>query len=205
MKTLTLISLSFATLVGAAHAQDKAPSPTPDKKLPAPPADKKAPDAGAMAKPPEAPKPATEIADMVKAMSGTWKCTGQADLGGTMQEVKATITHKADLDNFWIQSTFKGTAGKLPPFKFTVFTTYDAASKKWWRTRVNGRGGHSVERGTMNGAKVSWEGDARMMGNDIKVRATEEMVSPKEFHVMGEMSKDGGKTWTKDHDATCKK
>lgn len=202
MKTLTLISLSIATLAGAAYAEDK--------KAPTPPADKKVPDAASVAvppviKPPEAPKPATELIDMAKAMAGTWKCTGQADLGGTMMDVKATITHKPDLDNFWVQSTFKGTAGKLPPFKFTMFTTYDAASKKFWRTRVNGRGGHAVEWGTVNATKVSWEGDARMMGNDIKVRETQEVVGPKEFHVMGEMSKDGGKTWTKDHDATCKK
>jgi len=203
-KTHALIWLSLATLVGAAQADDKK-APTP---APAPDAGKKAPDAGKpgeAAKPPEAPKPATEIGDRVKAMMGTWKCTGQADVGGAMQDVKATITHKADLDNFWIQSTFAGTAGKMPPFKFTMFTTYDAPSKKWWRTRVNGRGGHATEWGTVNGTKVSWEGDARMMGNDIKVRETEEMTGPKEWKVMGEMSKDGGKTWTKDHDATCKK
>jgi hypothetical protein len=30
-------------------------------------------------------------------------------------------------------------------------------------------------------------------------------VSPKEVHVTGEYSKDGGKTWAMDHDVTCKK
>src|SRR5665647_2021683 len=167
MKTLTLISLSIATLAGAAFAEDKKPAQ--------PPADnKKAPDAGAMMKPPEAPKPPTELNDLAKAMAGTWKCTGTADIAGAMQEVKATITHKPDLDNFWMQSTFKGAVGKLPPFKFTMFTTYDAASKKFWRTRVNGRGGHASESGTMTGAKISWEGDGRVMGNDFKTRETEE-------------------------------
>jgi hypothetical protein len=209
MTKLTLIPLMIATLAGSVSADDKdkkAPAPPADKK--APPADKKAPDAKPVdtaAKPPEMPKPAPELVEMAKAMNGTWKCTGQADLGGSMGDVKATISHKADLDNFWIQTSFTGTAGKLPPFKFTMLTTYDAASKKFWRTRVTGRGGHAVEWGTAAGTKVSWEGDARMMGNDIKTRETEEMVSPKEVHVVGEMSKDGGKTWTKDHDATCKK
>jgi hypothetical protein len=196
MKLLTPIVLSLAALAGTAAADDK--------KAPAPPPDKKAPEAAV--KPPEPPKPAPELADRAKAMSGTWRCTGQADMGGAMQDIKAVITHKADLDNFWIQSTFSGSAAKIPgTFHFTMFTTYDAASKKWWRTRVNGRGGHAVETGTVDGNKASWEGEARMMGNDFKTRETEEAVSPKELHVVGEMSKDGGKTWAKDHDATCKK
>ena len=196
-KSHALIWISLATLVGAAQADDKKPAAG----APAMPAVKPA----EPPKPPEAPKPAAELVDSVKAMSGTWKCTGTADMGGAMMDVKATITHKVDLDGFYIQSTLVGVAGKMPPFKATMYRTFDAASKKWWRARVNARGGHGVESGTPNGTKVMWEGESRMMGNDVKTRETEEMVGPKEFHVMGEMSKDGGKTWSKDHDATCKK
>ncbi|CAN5909901.1 hypothetical protein BH11MYX3_BH11MYX3_42280 [soil metagenome] len=196
-KTHALIWISLATLVSAAQADDKKPAAG----APAMPAVKPA----EPAKPPEAPKPAQEMADALKAMAGTWKCTGTADMGGTSMDIKSTITHKTDLNGFWIQSSFVGTAGKLPPYKFTVMTTYDAAAKKWWRTSVNGRGGHRTETGTQAGTKITWEGDSRMMGNDSKVRDTEEMVGPKEWHVSGESSKDGGKTWSKDHEATCKK
>jgi hypothetical protein len=90
-------------------------------------------------------------------------------------------------------------------FHFTGYTTYDAAKKQWFRTMVNGHGGHSTAWGTQTGTTTKWEGDARWNGTDTKVRDTEEMVSPKEMHVVGEYSKDNGKTWSKDHDATCKK
>ncbi len=196
-KTHALIWISLAALVGTALAEDKKPAAG----APAMPAVRPA----EPPKPPEAPKPAAELTDTLKAMAGTWKCTGTADMGGTTMDVKATITHKRDLDGFWIQSNFVGTAGKMPPFKFTMMTTYDAAAKKWWRTSVNGRGGHMTATGTQAGTKTTWEGDARMMGNDVKVRDTEERVGPKEWKVLGESSKDGGKTWMKDHEATCKK
>jgi uncharacterized protein DUF1579 len=186
MKGLTTITFALVSLAATAHAGD------PAKGAPAPPAAT------------EMPKPPQELADMAKQMAGTWKCTGQAEIGGQMLDVKATITHKLDLDNWWVQSTFTGTAAKMPPFKFTAFTTYDAANKKWFRTMVNGHGGHTTAWGTASGTKVTWEGDARFGGADLKIRETED-ASPKEVHIVGEYSKDGGKTWNKDHDATCKK
>jgi hypothetical protein len=231
MKKLALVSVSIVSLapvslVGIAGAQTppakgapavpaaekKAPPPAADAKKPAPPADKAAPPAEKAAaekmappKPPEAP---AELADMAKNMAGSWKCTGQAELGGQMMDVKATITHKVDpnLNKFWINTSFTGTAGKLPPFKFFGYTTYDATAKKLWRVNVNGRGGHGWAWGTMADKKVTWEGEARWPGGvDVKVRESEEMVSPKEVKVLGEYSKDGGKTWSKDHEASCKK
>ena len=90
--------------------------------------------------------------------------------------------------------------------KFVMYTTYDATAKKLWRTAVNGRGGHSSGWGTIADKKTTWEGEARWPGGvDVKTRETEEMVSPKEVKIVGEYSKDGGKTWNKDHDASCKK
>jgi hypothetical protein len=128
-------------------------------------------------------------------------------MGGQMQDVKASISFKVEptLNKFWVQGSFTGTAGKMPPFKFTSYTTYDATAKKLWRVSINGRGGHSTVSGTMADNKTTWEGDAHFMMGDVKVRETEEMVSPKEMKVLGEYSKDGGKTWSKDHEAVCKK
>ena len=187
MNKVALISLSLASLVGIAV---KAPVPTT---------------------PPVAPKPAEappELAEMAKGMAGTWKCTGQAEMGGQMLDVKATITHRVDpnLNKFWVVSNFIGTAAKMPAFKFTGYMTYDATAKKLWRTAVNARGGHGWAWGTIADKKVTWEGEQRWpSGVDVKARDTEEMVSPKEMKVLGEYSKDGGKTWSKDHEAVCKK
>src|SRR5262245_39391912 len=186
MSKLVTISISLATLAGVAYAGDPAGG--------APAVPPKAADA----KPPEM-KPPQELTDMAKAMAGTWSCTGTAEMGGKNFDVKATITHKSDLDGWWIQRSFTGTAPTTPPSHFTGFTTYDAAKKMFYRTMVNGHGGHGVEWGTATDKKLAFEGDARWNGNDIKTRNTEEMTSPKEVHVVGEYSKDGGKTWNKDH------
>ncbi|HEY5947800.1 MAG TPA: DUF1579 family protein [Kofleriaceae bacterium] len=189
----------------AAPAAKGAPAATPAKGAPAVPGDK-AP-AVKPAEPPKPPEAPAELAAMAKNMAGTWKCTGQADMGGQMNDVKATITFKVEptLNKFWMQANFVGTAGKMPPFKFTSFTTYDASAGKFWRTSINGRGGHGWAVGTMTDKKVSWEGEAKWVAGDVKTRDSEEMISPKEFKVVGEASKDGGKTWSKDHEATCKK
>lgn len=153
---------------------------------------------------PKAPemKPPQELTDLAKAMVGTWKCTGQADFGGQKIDIKGTVVHKVDLDGFWIASSLTGTAGKLTVHS-TFLTTYDAGKKKFFRTTANGRGGHTTSWGTLTDKKVSWEGEARWNGNDVKTRTTEDM-SGKDVHITGESSKDG-KTWTFENDITCKK
>jgi hypothetical protein len=209
MTKLTTISFTLALAAGSASAQPKATPATPATPaakgapaMPAPPAAEKK--AAPPAKP-EAPKPPKEIADAIKAMAGTWKCTGTAEMGGQTGDVKATITMRSDLNGYWMQTSFTGTMAKMPPMKFTSFTSYDEANKKFYRVMVNAHGGHGTAWGTVADKKISWDGDARWMGQDVKMRETEEMVSPKEVKVLGEYSKDGGKTWTKDHEATCKK
>lgn len=209
MKKLHLMPISLVLVAGAAHAQQ----PKADKAAPPPQAGgaaaaqaKPAPPAPPPVAPKmEPPKPDQAFVDMAKGMSGTWKCTGTAEIMGNMTDVKATITHKADLNGFWIRSDFTGQAAKLPPMKFVMYTTYDAATKKLWRVQASAMGNHTTAVGTMADKKVTWEGDAHWMQGDVKVRGTDEMVSPKEVHITGEYSKDGGKTWNKDHDATCKK
>lgn len=195
MKNLIMLSLVLSTAAIAA------PDPKPAAGAPAvPTADKKAPPP-ADAKPPGPPK---ELVDMGKAMAGTWKCTGKVDAAGTVVDVKGTITNKTDLDGFWIVSSLTATAGK-GTMHGTFMTTWDAGQNKWYRTTANGHGGHSVAWGTTTGTKTAWEGDAHFMGKDMKIRGTDELVSPKEEHVAGEYSDDGGKTWKLDHDVTCKK
>ncbi len=210
MLKLAISTVTLGALTALAAAQPAAPA---DKKAPAAPpaADKKAAVAVPAAdKPatPMAPEVPAELTTLAKQMGGTWKCTGQGEIAGATMEVKATITHKVDanLNKFWIQSSFTGKAGKMPPLKFVMYTTYEPTAGKLWRVSVNARGGRATGTGTIAGNKISWEGEARWPGGvDVKTRMTEEIVSPKEVKVAGEYSKDGGKTWSKDHEATCKK
>lgn len=196
MKKVVLLSLLVSSVAfagdppkgGAATAP--APGPADAKKM--------------MAPPPEAPKPPQELTDMAKAMSGTWKCAGKAEMGGVTGDVKGTITHKSDLDGYWITSSLTASAGKAT-FHGMFMTTFDPGSKRFYRQSANGHGGHGVSWGTVSGTKTSWEGEDFFGGNNHKIRGTDEMVSPKEAHIVGEYSDDGGKTWKPDHDVTCKK
>jgi hypothetical protein len=209
MKKLAMISISLAALVAVAHAGDSktaAPAaPAKDAKA-APPA-KDAKDAKA-APPAEMPKPSAELQDMGKKMAGTWKCTGQAFMDmkdpTKAMDVKGAITNKMDLDNWWIQSSL-ATTGKMP-FKFTSYTGYDAASKKWNRYGVDNMGGAREQSSMgMKDGKILWEGQSNSPMGPMKLRDTEEMNKDGSFHTLGEMSMDGGKTWVKEHDVTCKK
>lgn len=149
------------------------------------------------------PKPPPELVTLARSMAGTWRCTGTAE----DTPIKATITRKVDLDKWWIQASYVGSAimPKWPPFKWTAYTTMDRTTKKLYRTEVTNRGGHSTTVGTQSDKKISWEGDAVWGGEALKVRLTEELVSPKEVKEMAEVSRDGGKTWEKHHEAVCKK
>ena len=205
MNKLTTISILLFATAAFAGGDTKAPAPeakkAPDAAKPAPDAGKKAPDAPKM----EAPKPAKELTDAGKALTGTWKCTGQAamGMGPAMADLKATMVQKMDLDGFWLQGSLTATMGKTT-FKFTEYTGYDG--KKWHRYAVDNMGGaREMETASMTPEKTVWEGQGSMGGMMMKVRDTEEMGKDKSFHTVGEMSMDGGKTWVKEHDATCKK
>jgi hypothetical protein len=216
MKKVALISVSLFSLAGLASAQAPTPpakgAPAAPATKPAPPAakpaDKPATPADAKPMPPKPPEVPAELVQLTKDMGGTWKCAGQSMIGEQMMDTKATLTHRADpnLNKFYIQTSFLGTAAKMPAMKSTWYTTYDPTAKKLWRASMTARGGHTVAWGTIDGKKITWEGDATWAsGATVKVRTVEEMVSAKEVKVTGEASKDGGKTWAKELDATCKK
>lgn len=151
----------------------------------------------------DAGKPPAELAELAKSMAGTWKCTGKASIAGQQLDVTGTVTHKADFDGWWIASVIDGKAGKIPMHSMFT-TTYDPGMKKLYRFSLNGRGGHSTAWGTIADKKITWEGEARWNGKDLKSRSTEEMVSAKELHISGESSADG-KTWDKEAEIVCKK
>ncbi len=209
MKTQIAIALMMVstTVLAETHsekkdAMKKAPPPAGDK-APAPPA------AAGMAQ----PKPAAEIAAMQKMMAGNWKCTGKGAMDPAKPEVmtdfKGSFTSALDasLDKFWIKGTWAGTAGKLK-LKGTMYTTYDATSKKWTRVMIDnwGMSGWEQSAGLPAGAtegKLSWEGESRMMGMLIKGKTTED-VAAKSMSMKVEMSMDG-KKWATGMEMTCKK
>ena len=106
MNKLALVSISLVSLVSIAAAQTP-----PAKGAPATPADKAPPAAKPAAAekmvPPQPPEVPAELVTLGKQSAGTWKCTGQTNMGDTMVDVKGTVTNKVDatLNKFWITST----------------------------------------------------------------------------------------------------
>jgi len=206
MKTFSSVVIATLTMVGMASAQPKAADPKapvmPGKGAPAtPPAKTEVKPAPAMA----APTPPAEIKEMLK-MGTSWKCTGTGmgpDM--TMGPMKATMKSKADLDGFWIQENFDGLMGKNK-FKFTSFTTFDSASKKWRRVMVDNTGGQAM--GTSDGLKdnkIVFNMDVMGSGQTGMMKDTLDMTDPKAPKAWGEMSMDKGKTWNKVYEMSCKK
>ena len=203
MKTQILIALAFAATPALADTP-KAPDAkkAPDAAKP----DAKKPDPKPEAK--KAPTPPTELADAAKAMAGTWKCTGKGAMDPAdmtkMTEMKGTMSAKLDLDKWWIHGDYTATVTGMPgTMKGTMYTTYDAASKKWTRVMMNNMGGFDTATSTGGTGKVVWEGDMHGMGMTMKSRSTEEM-SAKEMKISSEMSMDG-KKWVASFEMTCKK
>lgn len=153
------------------------------------------------------PKVPPEVTDLVKLVSGSWKCTGTAAIGAdpAAQPMTATLKTKADLDGFWIHDTFDAKVGKTK-LKYEAFTTYD--SRKWRRVLVDNRGAQVI--GTSDGVKegkMDWNLDAlASAGPAVQLRDHLDASDPKAgLKLAGEQSSDKGKTWTKVYEMTCKK
>jgi len=195
-----------APAAGAPAAKPATPAAkpaTPAAKPATPAAPAKESKPAADAKPMGPPPPPAELGAMFKAMQGNWKCVGKAMTPGGEMPMTATFKSKMDLDKRWIMSSFAET-GRKGGFKFSAYTGYDG--KVWSRVMVDNMGGSSrVETTGPKDNKLTWEGTNWSMMGTVKVRDHEEMVSPKEQKMWGEMSMDNGKTWTKGYESVCKK
>lgn len=184
-------------------------------------AEKRPAAAGAAAvapKPPTPPppmpemKPAQEVTDAAKTMVGSYKCKGNdMNPDGSSRPSLGSMKISSDLDGYYIlvELTEQKTKENPTPFKAKMFRTYDAASKKWIDTIVASAPGGPMTMTTtdaMGTGRVMWTGTMDMMGQKITEHGYEEPdAKTKSVHIWGEFSIDGGKTFAKDYDITCKK
>lgn len=156
------------------------------------------------------PKIPPEVTDLLKLVSGTWKCTGTATLPGETgpQAMTALLRTKADLDGFWIHDTFEakvGPAAKPTKLRYESYVTFD--SRKWRRVQVDNRGGQVI--GTSDGVKdgkLDWNLDALAGATPaVQLRDHVDASDTKTLKLSGEQSTDKGKSWTKTYELTCKR
>lgn len=198
MNKLTKIAMGTLTLVGIAGLASAGDSKTPATGAPKATAD--------------APKmdmtPPKELTDMSKSMAGTWKCSGQAmGMDMKMGAMTATMTSKAEMNGWWNHDSFDAKMGK-DPFHFESYTTFDTKTKKFRQTMMEIGGGWSTgESAGMNAGKMDWDmtTHSAMMGDGM-FRDHVDMTDAKAgVKMWGEASMDGGKTWAKVYDMSCKK
>src|SRR5262245_47045109 len=86
--------------------------------------------------------PAPELAQLAKAMTGSWSCKGVGPVRDmTRTEITATAKWSAEMHGWWLHESFNGTVGKDMPHAYEAYTTFDAAANKWKRIMVTGGGG----------------------------------------------------------------
>ena len=218
MKKISIAMFSIIAMAGVASAQGKGSAAAGAKvdakaggaavgaKVDAK-ADAKAPATPAM----EMPKPPAEIAATLKMMGAHQNCTGTA-MGGpdmkTEMKFKGAITHKSDLDGWWIHDSMTGTAGEgkaAMKFKMEGYMTYDSKLGKWRTTSVMNDGGNMAGTADMKDGKFESQSDAWSNMGKGMMKEHGDMTDKKVgMHMWGEMSADGGKTWNKVYDMTCK-
>lgn len=206
MNTFFRVAVAMVGMTGLAVAQPKADPKAGDMKAAAK-TDAKAPAAGDKAPAMPEMKPPPELAEMAKGAAGTWHCKGQGmDHSMKMVDMTATMKLKLDVASWWVHTSFESKMGK-EPFQFESFMTFDPKSKTWKRIMVESGGGWSSgESAGMKDNKVEWESTTHSPMGDGKFRDHEDFSDPKAGAKMsGDFSMDGGKTWTKVYEMTCKK
>ncbi len=223
MKTLTLTALALAGAATVAMADEaKAPSkaPTAERKQAPPPAGGGAAAGAAVVAPmppkPQPPmpvmKPAQEVTDAAKLMVGSYRCKGNVmNPDGSSRPSIGSMKVSVDLDGYYIlvEMAEQKTKDNPTPFKAHMFRTFDATSKKWTNTMLAAApGGPMTETSTdtMGTGPVTWSGEGQMGTLKFTSRGHEEPdAKTKSVHLWGETSSDGGKTFAKEYDLTCKK
>jgi hypothetical protein len=163
----------------------------------------------------EMPKPPAEIAATLKAMGNRMNCTGTtwggAD-GKTEMKMKGTGTSALALDGWFIKGSVTMTMGEgkaKGTLKIDNYMTWDAKAGKWRSIGAANDGAIMVGTSEMSKDGKSMDSMSDMYGGmmgDGKFREHGDMSDPKAgMHMVGEKSNDGGKTWSKVYDMTCKK
>jgi len=220
VKALKTIVIGAVLAWSAAALADEAKQPTP--KPPAKPASGGA-SAGAaavVAPPPKTPpptmpemKPAQEVTDAAKLMTGSYSCKGNdMNPDGSSRPSIAKLKISSEMDGYYILVDLAEQKSKQnpTPFKAKMYRTFDASKKMWVDTIIASAPGQPMTMTTtdsgMGTGKIMWTGSAEFGGQKFMEHGYEEPdAKTKSVHIWGEVSMDGGKTFAKEYDITCKK
>ncbi len=156
------------------------------------------------------PKVPHQLTDRAKATAGTWKCDG-AGMGMDGKDLKfgGTFLSKTDLDGMWIHNSFSGAMGEgksAMKYKFETYATWDSGRKQWREVFMDNFGDQTLSSGDeMKDGKLEIVGESQDALGKSAMKDHLDASDPKKLRFNGEQSKDGGKTWQRTYEMTCKK
>ena len=149
-----------------------------------------------------------ELAALAKAMAGTWKCKGQGfDAShAKLVDMTATARWSVAVGGSWVHEAFDGVVAGVHHY-YDAYTSFDVGARKWRRVMVQGGGGWSTGEATSaTAAKLDWEMSVHSANGDFPFRDHVDATDPaRGIKGWGELSMDGGKTWIKAYDLTCRR
>ncbi len=153
------------------------------------------------------PKPAPEIAQRGKLMSGQWTCEGTAaTMDGHDARFTGSLSSRSDLGGFWVHESFDGSVagGK---FEFETYATFDASANQWRSLMVDNWGGSGVgvSQPMKDGKSETVYETVGLAGKLLLKSHLDVSDLKKGARLWGELSTDGGTTWIKNHDMICKR
>jgi hypothetical protein len=207
VKSALAAALVLAASVSARADQPAKPAGGPSAGAPA----MRAPDPKPPQPMPEM-KPAPEIAAAAKVMVGSYTCKGvDMNPDGSSRPAVSKMKISLEMNGYYILVDLAEQKSKdnATPLAAKMYRTYDSTSKKWINTLIASAPGGPVTMTTtdaMGTGPVTWTGTGTIMGQAFTEKSHEEPdAAAKTVHVWGEFSMDGGKTFNKDYDVTCKK
>jgi hypothetical protein len=201
------IATALVLAASVAHADQPKPAGGPAAGAPAmrPPDPKPQPAMPEM-------KPAPEIAEAAKVMAGSYTCKGvDMNPDGSSRPATSKMKISLELGGYYILVDLAEQKSKdnATPLAAKMYRTYDTTTKRWINTLLASAPGGPVTMTTtdkMGVGPVTWTGSGTIMGQAFTERSHEDPdPATKSVHVWGEFSMDGGKTFQKDYDVTCKK
>ena len=148
---------------------------------------------------PAMPKPGPETAALKPFVANlNWTGTVKAGAHGPDSPEMATRGHQRCRfiqGNFWAQCELQDTVGKgkaAMKWKATELVGYDLGSKGYVSYIVDDLGNAMAMKGTLEGQKLTLEGEGMMNGEPVKERITMDATDPKAIHFTDERSVKGG-------------
>lgn len=150
------------------------------------------------------PKPGPELKKLDYFL-GNWTCDGDMKPGAMGPGGKSTMTENSKwMDGgFFVVAHSTYDSGAMGKGTGISFLGYDTDEKKYTYNEFNSQGEAIASKGTADGDTWTWIGDMKM-GQPMKGRFTEKILSPKSYAYKFEASPDST-NWTLFIDGKCTK